>query len=226
MTSLTIFKGNCPKNVSKTAKYSIRLVNNKPMITIVYDTKEGERWYPSTDNHILLVEMVNNAKIKISGKPNGIFYINEYNQVIVPANDNLNYYLIGEYINPIKFEFEGKIISGEPVDFDNNLLKPGDEWIGPRAGIPYILSADNKDIYYNKQLRPSVEKKVRLTQFISENRVAKVISMIKNIKGQSGGRFYVNEYKSLFTPVKEGNSLYIYKYIGQLDLSNWFPKID
>lgn len=225
MSHFTIFQGNCPKNVNKTAKYSIRLMNNKPTVTIVYDTKEGERWYPSTDEHPLLVKMVNDAKNEISGRPNGVFYINEYNQVIVPANDGLNYYLIGEYYEEIEFKFEGKIISGKPVDFDNNLLKPGDEWVGPHVGIPYILSANNKDIYYVKQLKPSIEKKVRLSQFVDKKRIEEVISMIKKIKGEFGGRFYVNEYKTLFTPVQENDSGFIYKYIGQLDLNNWFPKI-
>ncbi len=45
------------------------------------------------------------------------FYINEYKHVIVPVGDEAQYYFAGTYDQPLHFEFEGKTISGEPVDF-------------------------------------------------------------------------------------------------------------
>ncbi|MEJ5228296.1 hypothetical protein [Thermodesulfovibrio sp.] len=45
------FKGNCPRNVSKDAKYSIRRMGDEPVILIVYETKDGEFWYPTENFH-------------------------------------------------------------------------------------------------------------------------------------------------------------------------------
>ncbi|MGB9863612.1 MAG: hypothetical protein ACPLPQ_07385 [Candidatus Saccharicenans sp.] len=223
MAKLQIFNGNRPQSVSKDAKYSVRLVNNKPMVTIVYETADGERWYPSTDAHPKLVEMVNNAKIEITGKPFGSFYINEYHQVIIPAVGTSDYFLVGEYSEHIRFEFEGKIISGEPIDFDGRPLKPGDVWVGPRAGIPYILEAGGDDIRYEYRPRPFVEKRVRLSQAIGKERATQVAHMIRSVKGFSGGRFYVNEFHAIFAPKNTADGLK-YLYIGQIDLGQWFPK--
>ncbi|MBC7363219.1 MAG: hypothetical protein H5U07_01590 [Candidatus Aminicenantes bacterium] len=223
MANFEVFRGNCPKSVSKDAKYSVRLVDGKPKVTIVYETEDGERWYPSTDVHPKLVEMVNNVKISVSGKPFGAFYINEFHQVIVPAAGTTDYYLAGEYSEPIRFEFEGKIISGEPKDFDGRPLEPGDIWVGPRAGIPYILEAGGDDIRYEYSPRPFVEKRVRLSSVISKERAARVAHMIRGVKGFAGGRFYVNEFRAIFAPVNKADGLK-YIYIGQLDLNDWFPK--
>ncbi len=64
------------------------------------------------------------------------FYINEYKQVVVPAVGSEDYFLAGEYRKPLRFEFEGKIISGEAVDLEGHPLSPGDTWVGPHPGIP------------------------------------------------------------------------------------------
>lgn len=223
MQTLEVFKGNCPKSVSKDAKYSIRNDKGKSVVTIIYETEDGERWYPSTDAHPRLVEMVNKAKLELTGKPLGSFYINEYHQVIVPTIGTSEYYLVGEYLEPIRFEFEGKIISGEPRDFDGRPLSPGDIWVGPHAGIPYILEAGGDDIRYEYSPRPNVEKRVRLSKAIGKERAARVAHMIRSVKGFAGGRFYVNEFQAIFAPKATHDGLK-YLYIGQLDLNNWFPK--
>src|SRR5262249_39135160 len=72
--------------------------------------------------------------------------INEYKQVIVRVGETGKYYLAGVYPTPLKFEFEGKTISGEPVNFEGQRLQPGDTWVGPHAGIPYVLAAAGDDI--------------------------------------------------------------------------------
>lgn len=223
MSELVAFNGNCPKSVSKDAKYSVRLVDKTPKITITYETEDSERWYPSTGEHPRLVEMVNNAKIKISGKQYGSFYINEYHQVIIPAVGSSSYYLAGEYAEPIRFEFEGKIISGEPKDFEGRPLHPGDIWVGPHAGIPYVLEAGGDDVRYEFSPRPQVEKRVRLSKFLGKERAAKVANMIREVKGVTGGRFYVNEFHAIFAPVNKPDG-YKYLYIGKIDLNEWFPK--
>src|SRR5262249_17295287 len=148
--------------------------------------------------------------------------INEYKQVIVPVAGSGVYYLAGTYEKPLRFDFEGKTLSGEPVDLGGNPLNPGDEWIGPHPGIPYILAAGGADIYYEFSPRPNVEKKIRLSKCMEPGKAREVASRIRDVKGFSGGRFYVNEFRSIFAPVKEGSE-WRYVYIGVLDLDFWFP---
>lgn len=216
------FEGNCPGNVSKAAKYNIRSENGGFVVGVVLETRNGEKWHMTTDKHKVLVDMVNRAK-KGRGGP---FYINEYRQVIVPvfANEETEYYFVGEYNKGLVFEFEGKQISGEAKDVEGSVLSCGDAWEGPRPGIPYILCAGGKDIKYELSLRPNVKKLVKLSQEIGSDRAQKVASKLMKIKGHQGGRFYVNEYLSMFTP-KHGRETGVdYVYCGQLDLDEWFPK--
>src|SRR5262245_62169981 len=117
MTNFPVFDGNCPKNVSRDAKYAIRTSAGGPVVALVYLHENGERWLATTQSHPDLVEMVNAVKTSMGEGPNGPFYINEYGQVIVPVRDG-PYYLAGEYDMPLRFEFEGKTLSGEGVDLD------------------------------------------------------------------------------------------------------------
>ena len=221
MSQFPVFQGNCPGNVAKDAKYSVKSGEDGPVIKIIYQTMDGERWHASTEVHPELVNMVNEVKTSLGKPPNGSFYINEYKQVIVPVVGNENYYLAGTYGKPLKFEFEGKIISGEPVDLDGNPINPGDDWYGPHVGIPYILCAGGKDIKYTTSPRPNVEKKIELSSVIGKESTKFVAERIRSFKGDEGGRFYVNEFGSMFAPIQEKELKY--KYIGALDLNNWFP---
>jgi hypothetical protein len=219
-----IYQGNRPANVRKAAKYQIRSRDGGFVVAIIYEAAEGERWYPSTDRHPLLVKMVNEVKTTHGTGAAGSFYINEFHQVIVPvAGKSSEYYLAGEYHNPLRFEFEGRVISGEPIDLAGSPLPIGSVWVGPHAGIPYTLAAGGNDIYYTYSPRPQVEKTVRLNQIIGQEMAAVVARPIKEIKGSSGGRFYVNEFASIFAPVQDAGS-FRYIYAGQLNLGLWFEK--
>lgn len=224
MTS--IFTGNCPGNVSKDACYSVSSSRSKPgeyEIRLLYRTDNGEQWNATTDEHPELVQMVNAVKMEQTYTPGGRFYINEYHQVIVPAVDSSNYYLTGTYDQLLAFEFEGKVISAEPNDLSGKPLEPGDLWVGPHAGIPYVLAAGGNDIYYKRQPRPNVTKEVRLKDVIGPSEARRVAGQIRGVKGFAGGRFYVNERHSIFAPRQDGLQVE-YIYIGQLDLKRWFPK--
>jgi len=225
MPEFPIFRGNCPHNVSKDAKYSVRSGKTSPVIALTFCTDDDERWYMSTERHPELVAMVNAVKTAHGNPPNGSFYINEYKQVIVPVADCETYYLAGAYDKPLRFEFEGKTLSGEPVDLMGNPLSPGDEWAGPHPGIPYILAAGGRDVYYSSQPRPNVEKKVTLAKATGADAGVEVASQIRAVKGFSGGRFYVNEFCSIFAPIQEG-SYWRYLFIGTLDLNRWFPRTE
>ena len=197
-------------------------------MAITYEVNMSERWYPSTDKHPSLVKMVNDVKVEHAGTPGGNFYINEFHQVLVPvtiAAGRVNYYLAGEYTQPLRFEFEGKVISGEPFDLDGQPLSPGSDWVGPHVGIPYTLAARGKDIYFTHSPRPGVEMINRLSESVGPGNAETVARPIKAIKGDQGGVFYVNEFRSIFTPVQE-EGVYRYAFVGQLDTGLWFPKVE
>lgn len=221
---LNIFTGNCPKNVSKDAKYAIRSAGGELVVALTYVSADGERWFATTEDHPDLVEMVNRVKTQAGDAPNGPFYINEHGQVIVPAGPLATYYLAGEYDMPLRFEFEGKILSGEGVDLDGQPLEPGDLWTGPHPGIPYRLKAGQRDIYYKRFPRPGVETRPQLSASIGPQAAAAFAGRIQQVKGWQGGRFYINEWREIFAPVSGGNGLE-YRYIGHLELGEpWYPK--
>ena len=221
---LVRFEGNCPSNVSKDAKYSVKYDAGEYVIGIVYRSTEGEKWYPISGDHPELVEMVNNVKVSAAGSPGGAFYINEYKQVIVPAIGERDYFLAGESPEPLKFEFEGNILSGDGIDMGGNPLSPGDNWVGPHPGISYILEAGGRDIRYESEPRPRVKKEIHLSDYHDNKTVASVCEPIAAVKGHQGGPFYINEYCQLFAPVTTDYDN-DYRYIGRLkSLDDWFPK--
>jgi hypothetical protein len=226
MPQYPVFRGNCPRNVAKDAKYGVRSSPKGPVIALTYSTTDDERWYMTTEAHPALVAMVNGVKTAQGNPPNGSFYVNEYKQVIVPVTDSDLYYLAGTYDKPLRFEFEGKTLSGEPLTLDGDPLSPGDEWIGPRPGIPYVLCAGGQDIKYTISPRPNVERTVLLSKQVGPERALQVAALIRAIKGHSGGRFYVNEWRVIFTRIEEASD-WRYVYIGRLDPEeSWFTVVN
>ena len=227
MAGFRTFSGNCPRNVSKDAKYSIRFDKKAGELGVglTYRTSVDERWHMTTVDHPDLVDMVNAVKVAHGSGLNGPFYINEYKQVIVPVGDSAQYYLAGKYDIPLEFHFKGRTISGQPIGPDKKRLEPGDTWTGPHAGIPYVLAASGDDIYYRTRPEPEIEKRVRLSTKKGRATAAQIARMLSALKGPSGGRFYVNEFSCVFTPVDDGETLN-YVYFGQVELSSWFPEED
>lgn len=217
------FVGNCPGNVSKDARYSVRYEKGEYVVGLFYRSANDELWYPTSNEHTELVERINKIKLHFSGAPGGTFYINEYKQVLVPVGDDAEYYYAGEYETPLTFEFEGRVISGDPVDENGTPLKSGDPWTGPHPGIPYVLKAGGKDIYYRYMVRPGVAKEVRLSKCIGVEQAKAVAQELGKHKGDSGGRFYVNEFGNAFAP-KDGQYGLEYVFLKKIDLPNWFPK--
>lgn len=224
MVEIVRFPGNCPRNVSKDAKYGIKSGGGRkgPRVGLMYCTDDDERWHMTTDAHPELVELVSAVKSTYGTSPFGPFYINEYKQVIVPVGDTGDYYFAGVYETPLAFEFEGKTISGEPLDFSGQRIQSGDTWVGPHAGIPYVLTATGDDIYYRTWPRPDVEKRVRLSAKRGKSAAQQIARMLAAFKGPGGGRFYVNEFGSVFSPINESEGLR-YVYFGQIDLDSWYP---
>lgn len=222
MATFPRFEGNCPRNVAKDAKYGVRTGKEGLVVALTYRALEDERWYATTEKHPELVRMVNAVKLSQGLPSNGAFYINEYKQVIVPTAGSNSYFLAGWYDQPLRFEFDEKILSGEPLDLAGMPLSPGDAWTGPHPGIPYVLSAGGEDVKYTIEPRPNVEKELKLSKAIGPDGARAVAARIRSVKGFAGGRFYVNEFRTLFAPIQEGRE-WRYLYVGQLDLSAWFP---
>lgn len=218
------FEGNCPRNVARDAKYSVRREGGKYVVGLLYRATFREEWRPVNKEHPALVEMVNSVKVQHGTSAGGPFYINEYKQVIVPVSGTRDYYLAGEYTEPLEFEFEGQILSGNAIDLQGRPLQPGDMWVGPHPGIPYTLKAGAQDIIYRTEPRPRVTKEVWLSDYQDKVTVNQICTMVARVKGLEGGRFYINEFQQLFAP-RNGENGVQYVYIGRLDtLEQWFPK--
>jgi hypothetical protein len=220
-----VFTGNCPSNVNKDSKYSVKTRKGQLVVALLYRTADGEEWHAANDEHQDLIEMVNAVKMAKGDSSNGPFYVNEYGQVIVPVGPEAEYYLAGEFEGLLRFEFEDHLLSGEGKALDGTDLKPGDTWSGPHPGIPYRLTADGRDIYYITWPRANVKRNVYLSKQVGNSEARSVAQRIGQVKGLGGGRFYVNEWCEIFAPISSRDTL-SYRYVGSLDLSGdpWFPK--
>src|SRR5262249_42309878 len=93
---------------------------------------------------------------------------------------------------------------------------------GPHAGIPYVLTAGGHDIYYKTRPRPNVTKDVLLSSKRGKMIAAQIARMLAVLKGPGGGRFYVNEFGAVFSPVSNEEELN-YIYFGKITMDSWFP---
>jgi hypothetical protein len=237
MKELNLYRGLWPQNVGKTAKYAVRIVDRKWKVTVTYDLGEGLMFLAVESGGSDVAERVNEIKRAIEGQEGGVFYINEYQHLLVPVarNGSSQYYIGGRVDVEFAFEFEGKKLTSRPVDLDGTPLKAGDAWVGPRPGIPYVLAAGGQDIYYESpaltdanppEIRPGVTRKVLLSKILKDREaVRRALAPIWQVRGHLGGRFYVNEHRAIFTPVDKGDGNGInYIYSGQIDINNWFPQ--
>lgn len=232
-----LYRGQWPQNVNKTAKYAVKIVDGNWKVTVRYDLGEGLIFLAVESADTEIADRVNQIKRAVDGQEGGVFYINEYQHLIVPvARDGSSHYYGGGKVSPyFVFEFEGKQLTSKPVDLNGTPLNPGDTWIGPRPGIPYVLAAGGKDIYFDTpaltqsnppSVRQGVTRKVQLSKAINDaSAVTRAVRPIWDVRGHQGGRFYVNEHKAIFTPVDigDGNGLN-YIYCGQVESDNWFPE--
>jgi len=218
------FPGNCPRLAPKDAKYSIRWDGGEQVVSLIFRIGRTERVYLATSKHRKLVKMVNAVKEEYSEATGGVFYINEWRQVIVPVTGEIDYYYAGEYDGGLEFDCDGRTLSGRPNDLDGKPLKPGDEWQGPHPGILYKLRAGGRDISYELRITPNRTREICLADAVGRKAAAEMARKIRAQRDDRGGRFYVNEWRAMFTPVSEEGGLR-YVYIGQLEDSDpWFPK--
>lgn len=211
-----LYPGYAPSNVSKDAKYSVVSSRNGGgmEIRLVYRISARERELLTTDRHDVLVEMVNEAKIAVTGQPGGAFYINEHLHVLVPTPAGC--FFVGHCDRLLQFEYEGGVIS--PQAPPN--LQPGDRWPGPHVGIKHVLTATGNDIRY-ESMTGSRETRVLLSDEHGVGPARALASRLRDVKGQSGGTIYINEAGEFFAPV--GSE---YLYLGSLGDDVWFSPPD
>lgn len=211
-----LYPGYVPSNVNKDAKYSVVSGPDGYEVRLIYRLSAREEALLTTKHHDALVEMVNEVKLAANGKEGGAFYINEYLDVLVPTLDN-ECYFAGTYQEPLAFDFDGQIISPRAPEG----LEPGSPWPGPHVGIRYTLKAGGRDIGYETQVRPRVTKKVLLSDFHGPGPAAALATRLAEVKGEQGGRIYLNECGEFFTPPSKSGDPYV--YLGSLDDDVWFP---
>lgn len=237
----TLYRGPWPQNVSKLAKYAVRSIQGQWKVTVSYNPGNGEKYLAVEDGALEVAERVNKIKKDLQSKEGGVFYVNEYRQILVAVKaqeatgPGSYYYPAGRLDREFRFEYEGRLLTGKPINADGSPLKPNNPWVGPRPGIPYVLAAGACDIYYETPsltdddpptVKPMTTRKVYLSKVIANSQLLpRVIGPISAIRGHLGGRFYVNEYGAIFTPVAAGDGNGIdYVYCGQVNLSAWFPE--
>ncbi|MFG0316951.1 MAG: hypothetical protein ACF8XB_06750 [Planctomycetota bacterium JB042] len=241
MSAPTLYRGVWPQNVSKLAKYAVRFVDGDWRVTVFYETEEGLRYLAVEGGADDVAEMVNAVKKQVRQQLGGPFYVNEYRHVIVPVSalgssgTGSHYYFAGRLGDDLTFAFEDQPLTTRPVRPDGSSLSPGDSWVGPRPGVPYVLAAGAGDIYYETpaltdgdppEVRPRMTRKVRLSKVLGD--ASKLMAAVRDVaaqRGHPGGRFYVNEHGAMFTPKGSGDGNGLdYVYCGQLDLTAWFPE--
>ena len=227
-----IYTGNCPKSVRRDARYSVKMEKGEWVVGIVYKSANGEYWTPTTQAHPELAAMVNKIKILYNGALGGVFYINEFRQVIVPAGNEGKYYLAGKYTPELTFMIEDEYgtpvcISGRAEDLHGVPLSPGDEWTNCMMGIPYVLTAGGKDIRFEIQIKANCFRRIPLSKAADKAAVARLASRLSNVcQSSAGGRFYINDMREMFKPVTDENGNVSYIDLGRLEKDDpWFPEM-
>lgn len=241
MSQPQLYRGVWPQNVSKMAKYAVRMAGGRWKVSVLVEVETDLRYLAVDGERKELIERVNRVKQATSGQPGGAFYVNEYRHVIVPVNAGAHerggslYYYAGKLDDDFRFQFEDAWITSAAMDANGRKLEVGAPWRGPRPGIPYVLKAGAQDAYYEARvltdaeppaIRPGLTRQVLLSRVLEDpGRAAAAVAGVREIKGHLGGRFYVNEVGAMFAPIdgKDDNGI-DYVYCGQIDLGTWFPK--
>lgn len=212
----TLFTGNAPRNVGRDAKYSVVSGEDEMIVRLYYWLdRHKEVALLTTEGHPRLVAMVNEVKEEQNDRPGGTFYINEFSQVLVPTQNG--YFVAGLYDEFLEFSFEGILIGPRaPAG-----LEPGQEWRGPHVGIPYVLTADGRDVRYEREVRPQVIRRERLRDVIGAGPASQLAQRLARHKA-GGGRVYINEAREFFAPIEQSGT-WKYIYLGNLRDDSWFP---
>jgi signal transduction histidine kinase len=216
--NLVVFEGNWPHSASTDAKYWIRREAAQYIVAARDRQGNRETWHPSTEAHSRLIELVNKVTLTVNRTPGGPFYINEFKQVVVPVGSPVTSYYAGDYSYPLVFDVDGHRTSGRAIGLDGVPLSPGDPWEGICQGIPYAITANGQDIYYQNYISPTQSRRYFLSDAVGDERARTLAARIRSTKGSAGAHFYINEFRQLFTGIPR-------IYLGELSAADpWFPR--
>lgn len=219
-------------------KYHVKRDVSRWTVMVSYRPVDELAWaWLSTDLQCPeLVAAVNRVALRHHGRQGGSFYFNEYNQVLKPiwTDTSVELRYVGEFPRSrFRFTlFDGVWNSRLPHNSD---LLPGSDWIGPRCGIPYWLEVRRGRAglrIYRPRVLQSEDRfvQIRHREYLdaytrSYERLAQQVWVAK---GRLGGRFYVTEAGSVWTPYPSGPARtdWRYRYVGHLwdHVDEWYPK--
>lgn len=219
LTKGDIWTGYRSVNIPVERKYSIKTskYHRKHRPTIQFTDYQNNIVYSEVytkDAFEQLVNDINEIALLHNGAEGGVFYVNEFKQVIKPvgiSEDADNIY-VGEYPDlHFVFDCKGRLIDNADVSG----LVVGDPWPHQKVGTKYHFSAYRAQIYYEQQ----DQNTIRRCPFAASQDFIYALWSVKN----GGGVFYVNEHGHAFAPKSdEGASPDI--FIGTIDLNHWLPK--
>lgn len=231
-----LYPGVWPIYVRNLAKYFVHCEDGKWKIAVRYEIGDEIRHMAVEGAREEIDTLINAVRSAFGKRSCGAFYVNEYRHIIMPVSHKpssvIPYYFIGKLESDLHIKFGGRSLETKPFGNDGKTLSSGEAWHGPHPGIPYSLTEDAKDIYYEcpalssgdpPRILPAARKYLSLA--LGNKDVAmQVASSIANYCSRKR-RFYVNEHGTLFTPkgYGDGNG-YDYVYCGKIDPSAWFPE--
>lgn len=185
-----------------------------------------------------LVAAVNRVALRHHGRPGGSFYFNEHNQVLKPiwSDEHVELRYVGEFPHcKFRFGLFDQVWDSRIPHSQNGRLAPGDNWDGPRCGIPYWLDVrrgrGNLRIYRPKVLQNEDDFViVRHREYLDDHTrtYERLAEAVWAAKGGLGGRFYVTEAGSIWAPYRSGPAPtdWNYRYVGGLwdHVNEWYPK--
>jgi|GEM_PF-700849 len=228
-----LYPGLWPVKPGRVARYCVSLVDGVWRVTLSLRDSEGQTLLPVEGAYDDLPERVNHIRTELGAPPGGEFFINEFHHIVVPVPNVQDpvglsrFYCAGRFGGFLKFKYRDKWLTGKPEHADGRELYQGDRWNGPRPGVPYLLASDRDDVYYeiadgSPQAR-GMNRSPMITALGGHRGEYAARGVVRQQKSRRG-RFYVNEYGAMFTPVGggEGNGI-DYVYCGQVDPRYWFP---
>jgi hypothetical protein len=170
------------------------------------------------DDARALASAVDAAKHALTGRCGGAFLINEFGQVLVPANDysGTQVALVGEWTGPL--EFNNPFEAGSTFDLaGDDGMKCGDSWGRPYVGIPHNLSYGD-DLYFKHVT-------ARGTQILKpEVQDDALISALRSLRPTRPVRFIVIVGGLVATKVEVEPDEWQPHYVGRIDPNCWFDK--
>ena len=221
-------------------KYHVKRHRNRWTVMVLYRPL-GElayAWLPTQLPCLELVAAVNRVALRYHGRLGGSFYFNEYDHVLKPiwADERVELRYVGDFPQcRFRFRLFDRVWDSRPPHLSGKTLSVGDDWVGPRCGIPYwlqVLSNRRGFRIYRPTVLQSEDEfvEVRHREYLDFHcrRYKRLAKAVWKAKGRHGGRFYVTEAGSVWTPYWQGpeRTDWGYRYVGWLwdYVDDWYPK--